>query len=80
MKLALYARRREVEIMQLVGASETLIQAPFVLEGMLQVTMQASEQAAVRLDGDVRLVRGGEAVAPIWSPDGRSIFFSWLAG
>jgi cell division transport system permease protein len=35
-KLAIYARRGEVEIMQLVGASETLIQAPFVLEGMLQ--------------------------------------------
>ena len=35
-KLAIYARRDEVEIMQLVGASETLIQAPFVLEGMLQ--------------------------------------------
>jgi cell division transport system permease protein len=35
-KLALFARKDEVEIMQLVGASETLIQAPFVLEGMIQ--------------------------------------------
>lgn len=35
-KLALLARRDEVEIMQLVGASEELIQAPFVLEGMIQ--------------------------------------------
>jgi len=35
-KLAIYARRDEVEIMQLVGASQGLIQAPFVLEGMLQ--------------------------------------------
>lgn len=35
-KLALVARRDEVEIMQLVGASEELIQAPFVLEGMIQ--------------------------------------------
>ena len=35
-KLALVARQDEIEIMQLVGASEELIQAPFVLEGMLQ--------------------------------------------
>ncbi len=35
-KLALLARKDEIEIMQLVGASEELIQAPFVLEGMIQ--------------------------------------------
>lgn len=34
-KLAILARRDEVEIMQLVGASEDLVQAPFVLEGMI---------------------------------------------
>lgn len=34
-KLALTARRDEVEILQLVGASEGLIQAPFLLEGMI---------------------------------------------
>jgi cell division transport system permease protein len=35
-KLALLARREEIEIMQLVGASTALIQAPFMLEGMIQ--------------------------------------------
>ncbi len=35
-RLAILARQDEIEIMQLVGASETLIQAPFVLEGMIQ--------------------------------------------
>ena len=35
-KLAIVARKDEIEIMQLVGASEELIQAPFVLEGMIQ--------------------------------------------
>lgn len=35
-KLALLARKEEVEIMQLVGASEQLIQAPFVIEGVVQ--------------------------------------------
>jgi cell division transport system permease protein len=35
-KLAILARRDEIEIMQLVGAPEGLIQAPFVVEGMIQ--------------------------------------------
>ena len=35
-KLAIVARRDEIEIMQLVGASDGLIKAPFVIEGMIQ--------------------------------------------
>lgn len=34
-RIAVQARRDEIEIMQLVGASDRLISAPFVLEGML---------------------------------------------
>ena len=37
-RLAVLARKDEIEIMQLVGASERLIQAPFILEGLLQGT------------------------------------------
>jgi cell division transport system permease protein len=35
-KLAILARTDEIEIMQLVGSSRTMIQAPFILEGMVQ--------------------------------------------
>ncbi len=35
-KLAILGRKEEIEIMQLVGASEAMIQAPFVVEGMIQ--------------------------------------------
>lgn len=35
-KLAILARKEEIEIMQLVGASEELIQAPFLFEGIIQ--------------------------------------------
>ena len=35
-KLAILARREEIEIMQLVGAVNGVIKAPFILEGMIQ--------------------------------------------
>jgi cell division transport system permease protein len=35
-RLALWARRDEIEIMHLVGAPQTFIRGPFVMEGMLQ--------------------------------------------
>jgi cell division transport system permease protein len=41
-RLALLARREEVEIMQLVGAPQALIQAPFVLEGMVRGVIGAA--------------------------------------
>jgi cell division transport system permease protein len=41
-KLALMARKEEVEIMQLVGASNALISAPFVLEGMIRGVIGAA--------------------------------------
>ena len=35
-RLALYARRDELEIMQLVGAPQAYVRGPFVMEGLLQ--------------------------------------------
>jgi cell division transport system permease protein len=35
-RLAVYARRDEIEIMKLVGATDRYVRAPFLLEGMLQ--------------------------------------------
>src|SRR5205814_5524290 len=35
-RLGLYARRDELEIMQLVGAPQAYIRGPFVMEGVLQ--------------------------------------------
>ena len=41
-KLAILARKDEIEIMQLVGAPASLIKAPFVVEGMIQGVVGAS--------------------------------------
>jgi cell division transport system permease protein len=35
-KLAVFTRQEEIEIMRLVGATESFIKAPFIIEGMIQ--------------------------------------------
>ncbi|MGK3946806.1 FtsX-like permease family protein, partial [Streptomyces caeruleatus] len=35
-RTAMFARRREIEVMKLVGATDWFIRLPFMLEGMLQ--------------------------------------------
>ncbi|MCY4439286.1 MAG: hypothetical protein OXE53_03625, partial [Deltaproteobacteria bacterium] len=41
-KLAIVARQDEIEIMQLAGAADGLIKAPFVIEGMIQGVVGAA--------------------------------------
>jgi cell division transport system permease protein len=64
-KLAAVARKDEVEIMQLVGASEELIQAPFVIEGMLQGIVGAAV-ALAGLAGAFALIESELAFADGW--------------
>ena len=35
-RLSIFARRKEIEVMKLVGASDDFVRAPFVLEGLVQ--------------------------------------------
>ena len=46
-RLALYARRDEIEIMELVGAPQAYIRGPFVMEGVLQGGVGAVAALAV---------------------------------
>jgi len=41
-RLAVYARRDEIEIMKLVGATDTYVRAPFLMEGALQGLLGAA--------------------------------------
>jgi cell division transport system permease protein len=64
-RLAAVARKPEVEIMQLVGASEELIQAPFVIEGMLQ-GLAGAALALAGLAGAFALIESELAFASGW--------------
>jgi cell division transport system permease protein len=78
-RLSIFARRREIEVMKLVGASNWFVRGPFVLEGMLCAL--AGSLAAVLL-----LLLGKELVLPAIlssrrgeESDVQAIAFAWNA-
>ena len=64
-RLALYARRDEIDIMQLVGAPRAYIRGPFVMEGVLQGGVGALV-ALIALGGGFLLLRA-RYLAPLAS-------------
>ena len=64
-RLALYARRDELEIMQLVGAPQAYIRGPFVMEGVLQGGIGALVALAVL--GTAFLALRGRYLVPLAS-------------
>jgi cell division transport system permease protein len=47
LQLAIYARREEIEIQKLVGATNRFVRAPFLLEGMVQGLLSAVVAGAI---------------------------------
>jgi cell division transport system permease protein len=78
-RLSIFARRREIEVMKLVGASNWFVRGPFVVEGMMCAL--AGSLAAVLL-----LLLGKELVLPAITSgrgsgesDVQAIAFAWNA-
>src|SRR3546814_5574834 len=41
-RVAMFARRREIEVMKLVGATNWFIRVPFIIEGIIQTLLGAA--------------------------------------
>jgi cell division transport system permease protein len=75
-RLGLFARRHEIEIMELVGAPLSFIKGPFIFEGVLQGAMGAVVGLAVAAAG-LAFVKGRLAASAGTFFDGASI--AWLS-
>lgn len=76
LKLAAVARRDEVEILQSVGASEEVIQAPFVIEGMVQGLLGGTLALAGLAVVFVLLQREVATMSGLWAPLAELTFLS----
>jgi cell division transport system permease protein len=55
-RLSLFSRRREVEVMKLVGATDWFIRWPFVIEGVLLGALGGAVAVALLLVGKIALL------------------------
>lgn len=76
-RLAIYARRDEVAIMKLVGASNWYIRVPFLLEGMIEGLVGAAMAVFAVWLGSTNLARAGEGFALFRLDVSRDWFFRW---
>lgn len=76
-RLAIYARRDEVSIMKLVGASNWFIRVPFLLEGMIEGLVGASLAVFTVWLGANNLAQAGETFALFRLDVSQEFFFRW---
>ena len=76
-RLAIYARRDEVSIMKLVGASNWFIRVPFLLEGMIEGVVGAALAVFTVWLGATNLARAGEGFALFRLDVGQAWFLRW---
>lgn len=76
-RLAIYARRDEVSIMKLVGASNWFIRVPFLLEGMIEGLVGAALAVFAVWLGSSNLARAGETFALFRLDVSTQFFFRW---
>ena len=76
-RLAIYARRDEVSIMKLVGASNWFIRVPFLLEGMIEGLVGASLAVFAVWIGTSNLASAAEGLALFNFEVSQQFFFRW---
>lgn len=76
-RLAIYARRDEVSIMKLVGASNWFIRVPFLLEGMIEGLVGAALAVFAVWLGANNLAQAGETFALFRLDVSQDFFFRW---
>jgi len=77
-RLSIFARRREIEVMKLVGATNWFVRGPFMLEGVL--TGLAGSVAVVALLFVGREIAVPQILGHIQDdPDVRALAFTWTA-
>lgn len=76
-RLAIYARRDEVSIMKLVGASNWFIRVPFLLEGMIEGMVGAALAVFAVWLGSTNLAKAGEGFAIFRLDVSQQFFFQW---
>lgn len=76
-RLAIYARRDEVSIMKLVGASNWFIRVPFLLEGMIEGLVGAALAVFAVWLGTTNLAQAGETFALFRLDVSQEFFFRW---
>ena len=65
-RLSVFARRREIEIMKYVGATNGLVTLPFVAEGLTMGLISGLLTAAVSVGGYSYIVQASDGLGGVW--------------
>ena len=65
-RLSVFARRREIEIMKYVGATNGLVTLPFVIEGLTMGLISGGITAAVSIGGYSYIVQASGTLGGLW--------------
>ena len=65
-RLSVFARRREIEIMKYVGATNALVTLPFVIEGLTMGLLSGLLTAGVTIGGYAYIVQASGTLGGLW--------------
>lgn len=72
-RISIFARRKEIEVMKLVGASDGFVRTPFVFEGLVQSLIGAALAASAVLWLNYLFVDWSRSELPFWNISNQGI-------